>query len=196
MSAHVGFCSREGHVTSEIRTQLHSRQHCDRRQHFPILPCHTRSCYSFPLCFVPKLGASFVVRICLSMVNTEAALAFSSSSRNNPGFSLFLPQKLFPSSLPLSAGKAQRFPSTPIPNRISEKETGSGITFLNIFCPLVKNQLYFYIEGIKIMVFICVKKKNEVKGENPGDLTNCNIYAFITRKFSTDCRQIVAFNMH
>lgn len=187
MSAHVGFCSREGHVTSEIRTQLHSRQHCDRRQHFPFLPCHTRSCYSFPLCFVPKLGASFVIRICLSMVNTEAALAFSSSSRNNPGFSLFLPQKPFPSSLPLSAGKAQRFPSTPIPNRISERDWN--------FCPLVKNQLYFYIEDIKLW-FSFVWRKHEVKEENPGDLTNYNIYAFITRKFSTDCRQIVAFNMH
>lgn len=88
-----------------------------------------------------------MVRICLSMVNTEA---FSFSSRNNPGFSLFLPQTPFPSSLPLSAGKAQRFPGTPIPNRISEKETGSGITFLNIFCPFVKNQLYFYIEDIKL----------------------------------------------
>lgn len=32
-----------------------------------------------------------MVGICLSMVNAEAALAFSSSFRNNPGFSLFPP---------------------------------------------------------------------------------------------------------
>lgn len=37
------------------------------------------------------------------------------------------------------------------------------------------------------MFFICVKKI-EVKEENPGDLTNCNIYAFITQTFSTDCK--------
>lgn len=79
-----------------------------------------------------------MVGICLSMLITEPARAFLPLLGIILAFLYSLPRCFSLLPFPFQLGEIQHFPCTPPPDSISEKETRSGITFLKMFCPLVK----------------------------------------------------------